>query len=169
MNADEMRSILTENEETYDYLFPNGMLLTDNEKVNASYYPLIKKWNCMNFCGYKLFTHPRQKLHTAADGSLGFALVGHAFNPLSPENEVSERRILEKALLLYRENEASFIEYFNQWTGLFALLVFDGENVRIYGDAAGMYTVFYGMHNGKIYCASHTKLLGDICGLEFDP
>lgn len=168
MKADTMHTLLDENKNMRDLLFPRGMLLTDDESVDADRYPFYGRWRCTNFCGYRLFIHPKQKLYTVTDGRLGFALVGHAFNPLSSEDGVSEERMLEQALKRYQVSKADFIKYFNQWTGLFALFIFDAESFCVYGDAAGMYTVFYGVHNGKTYCASHTNLLGDICHLEFD-
>lgn len=66
------------------------------------------------------------------------------------------------------ESENSFIKYFNNWTGHFALLLFTNDGISIYGDAAGMYTLFYGFYNGKLYVSSHTNLLGSVCDVTFD-
>jgi hypothetical protein len=39
----------------------------------------------------------------------------------------------------------------------------------VFGDASGMQITFYGNHNGRFYCSSHSNLIGDVCGLNFDP
>lgn len=168
MQSDEMKLLLNEKEEMRELLFPKGFLLTDDGKIDTSAYPFYGLWKSVEFCGYRFHVHPRQKLYTVANEDIGFALVGHAFDPISSQKENSEVSMLENAMRYYVESENAFTEYFNQWTGLFVLFIFNADGIRIYGDAAGMYTVFYGTHLQKIYCSSHTNLLGDVCDLKFD-
>lgn len=168
MQSDEMKILLNEKKEKRELLFPKGFLLTDDDKIDISAYPFYGMWKHTEFLGYRFFIHPRQKLYTIVNKNVGFALVGHAFDPISPQKESAEKKLLENAIKCYEEGEDAFTEYFNQWTGLFVLFIFNGNGIRIYGDAAGMYTVFYGTHLQKIYCSSHTNLLGDVCDLKFD-
>ncbi|MBE6533996.1 MAG: hypothetical protein E7678_03380 [Ruminococcaceae bacterium] len=163
---DEMKEILNDNDEFRSLLFPLGFLMTDNFNVDAASYPFYNKWKNFDFNGYRFLIHPRQKIYLLSKGSYGIVLIGHAYNPIT--NESSEEILINKALELYIEQENLFTEYFNMWTGVFALFMFDNDKLRIYGDAAGMYTVFYGLKNGNFYCSSHTNLIGDICDLEFD-
>lgn len=168
MQSNEMRILLNEKEEKRGLLFPRGFLLTNDGKIDVSAYPFYGLWKCTEFLGYRFLVHPKQKLYTVVNKEVGFALVGHAYNPIPQHQESSEEKLLDKAIRYYEESEEAFIEYFNQWTGLFVLFIFDSNGIRIYGDAAGMYTVFYGTYCDKVYCSSHTNLLGDICNLEFD-
>lgn len=169
MVKSEMKTLLDEREDLQDLLFPRGHFLTDDDAVDAHMYPFYSRWNSTRFGGFRFLVHPHQKLYTCWTKSTGIALVGHAFNPLDSECNTVERDLLEKALALYEENEVKFIDYFNQWTGNFVLYICRDHNLQIYGDPAGMQMVFYGSHHNKIYCSSHTKLLGDICDLSFDP
>ena len=164
--SDEMKLLLNEKEEVRELLFPKGFLLTDDNRIDTTAHPFYGLWKKMDFCGYSFYIHPRQQLYTVANEDVGFALVGHAFNPISIQSE--EINLLENSIKYYEESEIAFTEYFNQWTGVFALFIFGKDGIRIYGDAAGMYTVFYGTYCDKVYCSSHTNLLGDICNLKFD-
>ena len=168
MKNNAIKAMLDEKEDLRALLFPRGFLMTNDSQIEKEQYPFYGMWNWESVCGYSFLVHPKQKLHLSKQDDLTLALVGHAFDPVSSESEYSEEKMLETARLLYKKDSDEFERYFNQWTGLFALFIFEEGTFRVYGDAAGMYTVFYGTHNGKIYCASHTNLLGDVCGLSFD-
>ncbi len=167
ISKEEMKSLLNENHSLRNLLFPRGFLLTNDNKVNAADYPFYNNWISYDFFEYRFLVHPNQKYFSLQTENVGMTLIGHAYNPLT--NESSEDVLLRNAIDLYCKNEDSFTEYFNQWSGSFALFVFYGGCIRIYGDAAGMYTVFYGVHKNNFYCSSHTNLLGDVCELQFDP
>ena len=168
MKTNGMKALLDEKINMRKLLFPRGYLLTDDENVNADLYPFYGNWNSFDVCGYKFLTHPKQKFNVVKSADVAVALVGHAFNPLCSEQNVFEEDLLNNALNLYEKSENEFHRFLNQWTGLFNLFVISSKTVRVYGDAAGMYMTFYGTHNGKQYCSSHTNLLGDICDIDFD-
>lgn len=169
MQMQDMKSLVNQKKELRELLFPRGFLMTNDTCVDGDGYPFYGMWNRSEHFGYTFFVHPKQKIFAVKNGSAGAVLIGHAFDPVSAEHVYSEEILLQNALQYFQESEQSFTAYFNRWTGLFVLFIFDANGFRIYGDAAGMYTVFYGTHNGRAYCASHTKLLGDICALPFDP
>ena len=166
MRKNEIMTILDENIEYKELLFPKGFVLTNNLDINASEYPFYNGWNILDIFGYRLIHHPKQKIYSLTIENRSIVLVGHAYNPVL--NEIEEDILIKNALEYHISSEEKFTEYFNMWTGIFALFVFDSSKVRIYGDAAGMYTVFYGTHDDKFYCSSHTNLIGDICNLQFD-
>lgn len=141
--------------------------MTNNKKIDTEAYPFYNSWTSHAFFGYRFLVHPKQKYFELQTENIGIALIGHAYNPLTKEH--SENVLIENAINYYCENEVCFTEYFNQWTGSFVLFLFDDGCIRIYGDAAGMYTVFYGVCENNFYCSSHTNLLGDVCNLQFDP
>lgn len=166
MRKNEIKTILDENTAWQELLFPKGFVLTDDFDINTSEYPFYDMWKVLDISGYRLIHHPNQKIYSITIENKSIALIGHAYNPVL--NEIEEDVLIKNALGYYVENEEKFTKYFNMWTGMFALFIFDGGKVRIYGDAAGMYTVFYGTHNDKFYCSSHTNLIGDICNLQFN-
>lgn len=168
MRDDSIKTLLDDKESWRHLLFPRGFLLTDHTQIDPDQYPFYGLWKKVLVQGYCALVHPKQKIYISEGNGLAFVLVGHAFNPVSLEQEYRETQMLDKARLLYHADPEAFERYFNQWTGQFALFVLEQNTLRIYGDAAGMYTVFYGSHNGKVFCASHTNMLGDICDIQFD-
>lgn len=164
----KMKTLLDEKQEMRKHLFPRGYLLTDDINVDPGAYPFYNLWSCTKVGEFRFFIHPEQKFYIKEADQITFVLIGHAFNPLDT-SEYSENTLLEKAAELYVKSEADFTDYFNRWTGLFNLFIFEGDSVRLYNDAAGMYMAFYGSCNGHQYCSSHTNLLGDICNIGFDP
>lgn len=161
-----VKKLLDEREDLRELLFPRGYLLTD-DNINVEKYPFYGLWCYREIGNYKFLVHPKQKLTIKEFDGITFALVGHALNSFC-EQEYSEEALLIKAAELYKKSETDFTEYFNCWTGVFNLFVFEGASIRLYNDAAGMYMAFYGQHNGKLYCSSHTNLLGDVCKIEQD-
>lgn len=171
MNSEALKSniikILDEDDKLKELLFSHGFLLTDNLEISGLDYPFYNLWKTIDCCGYRFFLHKKQKIYLHSLENKTIVLVGHAYNPIS--KEVLEQDLIKNALDYFVLGEKEFTEYFNMWTGSYVLFIFDGDKLRIYGDAAGMYTVFYGTHQGNFYCSSHTKLIGDICNLNFDP
>lgn len=164
--SNEMQLLLNENPEFRQYLFPRGFLLTDSDKINTSVYPFYGKWSETKFFEYSFLVHPKQKIHTFLSDNTGVALVGHAYDPFF--DEYREDKLLEKLFEAFSRGEDNFYNAFNNWTGVFALFVYKNGELKIFGDPAGMYTVFYGKCAENFYVSSHTKLLGDICNLSFD-
>ena len=147
------------------YLFPRGFLLTNDTEINASEYPFYDLWNEINVSDYKFFIHKEQRLTKVIYENITFILIGHAYEPVVT-CEYQEQALLEKCAHCYIRGEKEFTDFFNLWTGSFALFIFDEDKLIIYGDPSGMQMVFYGYNKGKFYAASHTNLIGDICSLD---
>lgn len=169
MGQNDWESLLEQKEELRSLVYPRGFFMTNDPTVHAQAHPFYGLWNRFEQFGYTFYVHPKQKIYIFSDEKLGLVLIGHAFDPVSESGEYREEKLLAHAAEQYAQSETAFTEYFNRWTGLFALFVFTETGLRIYGDAAGMYTVFYGLHNDYVYCASHTGLFGDICRVSFNP
>lgn len=166
-NKSEIKNALDKNTNIRSLLFSRGFLLTNNTYIDESKYPFYNLWETVDVFEYRFFVHPDQKIFISKNDKYCMALIGHAYNPFS-DNEYTEDCLLNNAIHLYDDDKKAFIEYFNKWTGNFVLFIFDGNTLIIYGDTAGMYTIFYGECNNKFYCSSHTALIGDICNLKFD-
>ena len=169
MNTRQMQAMLDQNRELRQYLFPRGYLLTDDPRLDENAYPFYGCWKSVCVGKYRFFVHPKQRIFLAQEENTVFVLVGHAYDPVSEDGAWEEEQLLKTALTLYRRDEAEFTRYFNGWTGVFALFLIDENSLRAYNDAAGIYTLYYGCWEDHLYCASHTNLLGDVCGLEQDP
>jgi len=139
-----------------------------NSEIDSDAYPFYGLWNRFSVCSYTFLVHPKQKFTVASSEDVTAVIVGHALDPLSNEKNVLESDLAEKAASLFSESENAFHTFFNGWTGLFNLFLFTRGEVRVYGDAAGMYMTFYGECGGNHYCSSHTNLLKDVCNLEID-
>lgn len=160
-----MQAILDENPQYRSLLYPRGFLFTSADSIALQVYPFYGGWKQIEFFEYKAFIHLNQKatIITSNKEKKGLLLIGHAYNPFT--HEFHEEELL-KALLERIDDEKRFLEEFNDWTGIFALFVYQKDILKIYGDPAGMYTVFYGFCQKKLYVSSHSKLLGDICDLQ---
>lgn len=150
------------------FLFPKGFLLTSDKSINANEYPFYGLWKHEKLSGYSLLIHSDSKYSTVISNERTFLLIGHAYEPVI-SLEHSEQVLLEKCAGLYHRDEKAFTEYFNLWSGSFALFIIEKDgSVKIYGDPSGMQMIFYGFYEGRFYASSHTNLLGDVCGIEQD-
>lgn len=143
-------------------LYIRGFLLTDAE-TDEEEYPFYGKWSSIGFAGRKLLVHPEQRVCMVKTDCLTMALVGHAYNPFTMQSD--ENEIVSELAELFAENEKAFWESFNELTGTFVLMWYDGS-LHIVGDASGMMTVFYAEKDGRAYISSHTMLLGELLNLE---
>lgn len=161
-----MKKILEAYPQYREKLYIRGFLLTDAE-VDDSDYPFYGKWNKINLGGKTLLVHPLQNVYMQECNGVTMCFVGHAYNPVSMV--AGEDEILTTCLKLAEQNEESFWKFFNELTGVFTFLWLDDERVNVVDDASGMQTTFYTAKDGKFYVCSHTKLLGDMLDMEFDP
>ena len=161
-----LKSEIEAHPENAEKLYAYGFLYSET-KFDVDKYPFYGMWNVECICpegeknGY-LFTHRKARHYIKKADNKTFALIGHALNPFTKEHD--ELLILKK--LADCTNNDDFLNYFNQLTGVFTLLVFENSAMRIYGDPTGMQTTYYGVLNGNRYVSSHIKLLGDVLNLE---
>lgn len=150
-----------------NYLFPRGFLVTNDHKIDKSIYPFYNEWNEDAIGEYRLLIHKSQKFVKLSKGDTVFLLIGHAYEPVESQ-EHREEKLLDNLASLYEKGTNKHIDYFNLWSGSFALFIVDNDQISLYGDPAGMQTVFYGFNNSCLYISSHTNLIGDVCSLTMD-
>lgn len=124
MVQSKWESLLEQKQELRILAYPRGFFMTDDAEVNAKGHPFYGLWNRSEYFGYTFYVHPKQKICMFSGKEVGLVLIGHAFDPVSVPGEYREEQLLAQAAEQYTRNEIAFTEYFNRWTGLFALFVF---------------------------------------------
>lgn len=161
-----MKKLLEKYPQYREKLYIRGFLFTD-DTVDEKEYPFYGTWEKACIMGYTLLTHPQQNVYVREADGAAMCLIGHAYNPIRMESK--EAAILDACLMLARESEMRFWEYFGELTGVFTFLWLQDGEVRIVSDASGMQTTFYSAMRGRLYVSSHTMLLGELLKLEQDP
>lgn len=145
-------------------LFPFGFLITSRaNELDFEAFPFYGAW-VREECGeYQVVLHPDQKLYQLQRGDVWHFLVGHAYDPFLMLSD--EKEILRELADGLDAGPAGHAEALNRLTGVFALGYVQGETVKVFGDAAGMQTVYYGHVEGRPYVVSHAALVGVLEGL----
>jgi len=151
----------------HTFLYARGFLLTNNKNPYAGSSPFYNEWHEHKVNEYSFWVHKKQRYTKVINGKQAIVLIGHAYEPVISQ-EYREEKLLDELLMRYNRDGGNHLDYFNLWTGSFVLFIFDGTKLLVYGDPAGIQTVFYGIHNDSIYISSHTNLLADVCSLEMD-
>ena len=152
-----------------DKLYFRGFLVTDDETCLES-GDIIPKWKKYTVQKYTFRVSEGQSIFicnkNSESGSL--VLIGHAYNPFrSCCDEVLILNSLHESLC--QKKVKHFWRTFNELTGIFTLFYINNNVLYIAGDASGIQTTFYSVYRGRVYIASHTNLIGDILGLNWDP
>lgn len=157
-NKTEVKSIVSKNEELKEFLFTRGFFFTTDFSIKANEYPFYNRWKEYKVNSFLLLADNKINVFKFEMADKTFLLIGHAYNPF--DNIFDEMQLLNN---LY--NSRNFFDYFNQWTGVFTLIIIRKENVMVFGDCAGMQSAYYGIIDNNIYISSHSQLIGDICDL----
>lgn len=163
MNQGEIQDILNNKPELRDKLYARGFILTDSS-VNSDAHPFYGLWKEKKIEKYTLLVSPKQLFHVQKVTSGFLILVGHAYNPVNMlENELAILLSLSQ-----KTCQQDFWNEFNQLTGIFTLFYICNGKLFFVGDPTCMQTTFYCEHQGHVYVSSHTNLIGDLLGLEWD-
>lgn len=157
-SIDEVKRITDGSPKFREVLFSRGYLFTDAEINNVS-FPFYEKWQAEKVCSYNLLVHPKAKYYILQSSDSTLVLIGHAYNPF--DGLYDENEILQK----YAESKDK-VGYFNQWTGVFTLIVVRPDSIETWGDCAGMQCAYYGIIERHFYLSSHAQLIGDVCALK---
>lgn len=153
----EVKRITDDSPKFREVLFARGYLFTDAE-IDGNAFPFYGEWRTEKICGYSLLVHPKAKYYALQTEDSSLVLIGHAYNPF--DGLYDENEILRK----YADSEDK-IGYFNQWTGVFTLIVVKADDIEVWGDCAGMQCTYYGTIEKHFYLSSHAQLIGDLCNL----
>ena len=159
-----LASILDANEKYREYLYAKGYLITTAEIIDTDSFPFYGNWVQKKIQNYKFYLHPRQCLYSLSKRGKSYFVIGHCYNPISMKEK--EETILEE--LVECQTDKEYFEKVSELTGIFVTGYIEENNIYMLGDATCMQTMFYGNIEGDFYATSHSQLLGDICGLEFD-
>lgn len=156
-NKEEIEKIISFNNDFQKYLFTRGFLFT-NAHIITNGYPFYGNWKVEKINEFTLISD--KKINTFRYNSADeiILLIGHVYNPF--DGLTDENKILEKYAL---SNDR--ISYFNQWTGLFTLIVIHKNFVEVWGDCSGMQSAYYGVVSNCFYLSSHSQMIGDLCNL----
>ena len=95
-----------------------------------------------------------------------FLLIGHAYNPFNMCYD--ENELLKQVAQSYnKKRKSAFFECINEWTGIFALFVFEQE-ILVVQDCGGIKGVYYGNVGGKTIITAFPQIAADIYGLPMD-
>lgn len=153
----DILEIAEKNPQYRHLLFSRGFLFTD-AAVDATAFPFYGTWKEIGVCNYQLLVHPELNCYISATSDITAVLIGHVYNPF--DGLYNEKEILEKYL-----EAQDRLSYYNEWTGLFTLIVISDDRVEVFGDCAGMQSNWYACINAHFYLSSHAQLIGDICRL----
>ncbi len=171
MNKTGIQEILTNHPELKDKLFARGFLLT-NAIVDTSQYPFYGNWKTESFGSFHLAVSSQQHYSRIIRDHVTLLLVGHAYNPfkmIPDEKEILENLSNEYSSGVSGNPPEGFWNAFSELTGVFTLMILDGDTLYLAGDASGMQTTFYTKEKDTIWISSHTNLIGDLLDLEWDP
>lgn len=164
---DTLKKDISNCKELQEYLYIRGFLLTDKRGLNTEDYPFYNNWQHIDIRKYCLYVHHKQKYYTFSKNDITLVLIGHAYNPF--DMIYNEDDILEKLFFKLNLSKNDFLNYFDELTGVFnLLLISDNGDIEIYGDCSGMQACYYGKVKGNLYISTHTQLVGDLCDLTFD-
>ncbi|MBO5944149.1 MAG: 7-cyano-7-deazaguanine synthase [Clostridia bacterium] len=164
-NAETIKQILEKKHQYKECLFSRGYFITEDETVNKDAYPFYGQWVVEKINNYTAFIHKDQDYCVYNNDNISFLIVGHAYNPF---NEVyEEKELLHQASEAYFKSKDALFDCVNEWTGIFALFVFD-KNIIGVQDCAGIKALYYGRINEKVCFTSHPQLVADVYCLKID-
>ena len=120
-----------------------------------------------------LTVHPDLHVETASNGSISITLLGDVLDPENPDAGNCDIAAQLLKQLCEDHNLGGFIERTYRFAGRWAMIVDNGQEIRLYHDAAGMRQVYYNITTSGprmgVWCASQPNLLSHILGLSEDP
>lgn len=146
-------------------LYCRGFIIS-TEDINTTEYPFYRNWQKTEIknSAIKLYTHFETSYYIYELNGKSFFLVGHAYDPYN--NLFDENEILEKLAIAESKKEYWTLE--SDLTGVFITGFISGNSVVFLTDATGMQVIYYGFQKGHLYITSHSKLVGDLLGLNQD-
>lgn len=164
-NAEKIIKILQDKPQYRECLFARGYLITEDNSINSNEYPFYANWKEEKINTYTVYIHKDQDYYIFKKADVVFMIVGHAYNPF---NEVyDENTLLVHLAEGYFEDKNNIFECINEWTGIYAVFIFDKEVIGVQ-DCAGIKALYYGTPAGKVCFTSHPQLVADIYDLKMD-
>lgn len=164
-NIEVIKKILEDKPKYRECLFSRGYLITEDKSIDETAYPFYNEWTVKSIGDYRAIIHKDQDYAIFEQDGIIFLIIGHAYNPF---NEIYEEvTLLEQAAKAYGRSKEEFFDCINEWTGIFALFVFDDTVIGVQ-DCSGIKALYYGTLKNKVCFTSHPQMVADIYDLEMD-
>ena len=160
MNKRDIQNILERNVTLKNKLFCRGHVLS-NARIDENEYPFYGIWQKKTIDEYTLLVSPKQHYYAYIGNQGTWVIVGHAYNPFTMDSD-------EMVILRKMDESEDFISILNELTGVFTLYIVKSGEVRVFGDATCMQSIFYGLIDGNTWISTHTNLIGDLCKLSWN-
>ena len=170
-SADYMKQMLSDEVDLQKKLYCRGFLITNYSDLQLEEYPFYGNWISKEIKDekdnkYLLLTHYLNKSYIYDDNGIIHFLIGHAYNPFTMEyNETSILKYLAKAL---RRSSNFYWKKESELTGVFCVGYLKSGELHYSTDCTGMQLVFSGICENHLFITSHSKLVGDLFGLQQD-
>ena len=147
-------------------LFCRGYLFTDAKSIDLEQFPFYGLWKKTSIKDYTLVTHPDVQSNITSFDDTVVTLIGHAYNPF--DGVTDEKMIVEKLSHLYAFDYSRFLDYLDELTGVFVVVVVEGQDLYAVQDCGGQRMLYYGNVNGNTVLTSAPQLAADVFGLKTD-
>lgn len=149
-------------------LFRRGFLITNDVISPSDKYPFMGNWSSRPLQdGISLLTHSETSSYILTEDGTTFFLIGQAVDPYGMKFD--ENEILRDLAAQYKNGQDAFWKQESNLTGVFCVGFIAKDGITVSTDCAGMQIVYHGRVHDKVYITSHSKLVGDLCGLDQDP
>ena len=164
---DEIKAQLDISPEYRDLLFRRGYLFTNQPIENTDKYPFYDLWSQKTLGNYYLYVQQSQTVYTATEGDVHTAIIGHAYNPF--DMKCDENELCADLILAYKNGIEAYFDKVSEFTGIFAIILIDGNRVVACQDACSLTGCYFGKVNDNMYITEHPQLVADICNLKINP
>jgi len=131
--------------------------------------PRLEDWQQFRLDeAFHLTAHPDLNIVQASKGSISTTLIGYLLDPQNPHSDNTD--ILESLITEFYRGRDLF-EIVHPLGGRWVLIVNNGQQTKLFGDATGLRQVFYSHSSisSEIWCASQPGHIANVLGLKMDP
>ena len=147
-------------------LFCRGYLITDARIESTEGYPFYGLWKRIKLGEYTVLVHPEATAFSCAKEGRQAILIGHAYSPKT--EEIKEETILNQVLEAADRGEEERNSTIDSLTGVFVLLLADGQRLWATQDCGGQKMLYFGKTQGHVVLTSIPQLAGDVFDLQLD-
>ena len=149
-------------------LFNRGYFLTNKSLQDNEYLKTtLNNWSLLQYNDLRLYFSKTTQIYISEFKNTRIFIIGFVIDPFELENNVN--RIADHLLGELEKSEEHFLNYLDNLSGRFTIIVTTQDNVKIYGDTCHTKTIFYSFKDDKFIISSHATLAAKIFKLEPNP
>lgn len=145
-----------------EFLYNRGFLITNEKFTLQDGYPFYGNWREIQLSnGYVILAHKNTTVYTHQEDGTSYFLIGHAYDPfhmITDENTSLKR--------MAKAGRDGYWDELSNLTGVFCVGYVNEKETVYSTDCAGMQLVYHGVIEGKLYIASHSKMVADLKNLR---